>query len=361
MLKKIAYIVYSNENATSGVLKKITTSINTWQIFGIQSKLFILTSNKKLKTQLISNFYHDSIQIYFFNSNKNKIVQFKKLINDVINFYPNIVYYRYHMFLPGYLKLASKIPVIIEVNTNDIIERKIQSKIIYIINKFTRNIVFKNSSGIIFVSPELPYIHEFSKFKKPFLVLGNSIDTSVIPWLRPTKNKTPQLIYMGGSDQPWQGMDKIFSIADLFPEWIIHVIGLSNTYNKVAPSNIKFYGFLEFDQYVEIMQKADCAIGTLALHRKQMNSTSALKILEYLSFGLPVILGYQDTNLPEEAPYILRLPNVENNIISNKSKIEKFVYAWLNKRVPRNITSLFDTKVIEDKRIKFFKKILKNR
>ena len=135
MLRKIAYIVYSNEAATSGVLKKVTTSLKTWQNYGIQSKLFILSSNKILKAQLISsNFLGGSIQIYFFDSNKNKVVQFKKLVTDVIQFYPDVVYYRYHMFLPGYLKLTSKIPVIIEVNTNDIIERKIQSKIIYIIN-----------------------------------------------------------------------------------------------------------------------------------------------------------------------------------------------------------------------------------
>ncbi len=360
MLKKIAYIVYSNEDATSGVLKKVTTSINTWQNFGIQSKLFILTSNANLNTQLTANFSKNLIQIYHFNSNNNKIGQFKKLVNDVINFSPDLVYYRYHMFLPGYSKLASKIPIVIEVNTNDIIERKIHSKINYFFNKFTRNIIFNNCIGIIFVSPELPHLNEFANFKKPFLVLGNSIDTSLIPKLEPTKNKTPQLIYMGGSDQPWQGVDKIFILAEMFPEWFIHIVGIANNYQK-APSNMKFYGFLEFDQYVEIMKKADCAIGTLALHRKQMNSTSALKVLEYLAFGLPVILAYQDTNLPEDAPFILKLPNVENNIIPNKSKIEKFVYTWMNKRVPGTITNIFDTKEIEHKRIKFFEEILKNR
>lgn len=360
MIKKIAYIAYSNESATSGVIKKITTSINTWQNFDLKSKLFILTSNANLKTKLSASFSDNLAQVYFFNSNTNKLVQFKKLINDVINYYPDLVYYRYHMFLPGYLKLASKIPIVIEVNTNDIIERKIHSKINYFLNKFTRNFVFKNCIGIIFVSPELPYLPAFAKFKKPFLVLGNSIDTSLIPRLEPTKNKMPHLIYLGGSNQPWQGVDKIFILAKLFPEWKIHIIGNINNYPKV-PSNIKFHGFLEFDQYVEIMKKADCSIGTLALHRKQMNSTSALKVLEYLTFGLPVILAYQDTNLPEDSPFILKLPNVENNIIPNKSKIEKFVYTWMNKRIPKTISNKFDTKEIEHKRIKFFEKLIKAR
>ena len=320
MVNKLAYIAYSNEASSGGVIKKITTSINTWRNFGIESKLFLLTKNSHLHTELISKFSLDIIKTYIFNSYIDQVIQYNKIIKDVIDFSPTLIYYRYYKFIPGYIKLSSHLPIVIEINTNDIQEKKIHTKVDYFYNKFTRHMVFKRCKGIVSVSPELPFLPEFSKFKKPFLVLGNAIDTSLIPKLEPTKNATPHLIFLGSLNQPWQGIDKVFTLAKTFPEWYIHIVGGQNNY-KNAPSNLKFYGFLEFDKYIEIMNQADCALGPLALHKKQMNCTSSLKIIEYLAFGLPVILSYQETNFPEDAPFFLILPNIEYNIIPNKQII----------------------------------------
>ncbi|MHA1337517.1 MAG: hypothetical protein ACTSPW_17535, partial [Promethearchaeota archaeon] len=80
--------------------------------------------------------------------------------------------------------------------------------------------------------------------------------------------------------------------------------------------------------------------------------------LEYLAFGLPVILAYEDTNLPNNSNFILRLPNVENNILPYVDKIKEFVFQWLNKRIDRKNITHIDSKNIEMKRLAFFNKIL---
>jgi len=90
-----------------------------------------------------------------------------------------------------------------------------------------------------------------------------------------------------------------------------------------------------------------------------MEEASPLKVREYLAYGLPVIIGYKDTDFHEDVPFILRLPNSEDNIEANLSAIETFVHRWRNQRVPREAIAHLDIKVKESQRIAFFQKILK--
>ncbi|MFN3692462.1 MAG: hypothetical protein ACK4R7_06185, partial [Fervidobacterium sp.] len=76
------------------------------------------------------------------------------------------------------------------------------------------------------------------------------------------------------------------------------------------------YGMLFLDKYTPIMQQADIGISTLAPYRKKMNEASPFKVREYSALGLPVIIGYKDTDLPDGAPFILQIPNTEDNIES---------------------------------------------
>ncbi len=51
------------------------------------------------------------------------------------------------------------------------------------------------------------------------------------------------------------------------------------------------------DKLIEYFQHADMAISTLALHRIPLQQGCVLKTREYLSYGLPVILSYEDEEL----------------------------------------------------------------
>ncbi|WP_198264123.1 hypothetical protein [sulfur-oxidizing endosymbiont of Gigantopelta aegis] len=74
------------------------------------------------------------------------------------------------------------------------------------------------------------------------------------------------------------------------------------------------------------------AIGTLSLHKKNMKEASALKVREYVAYGLPVILGYIDSDL-DGCDFILNVGNYERNIHDNLKKIKEFIRFWKDKEI----------------------------
>ena len=71
------------------------------------------------------------------------------------------------------------------------------------------------------------------------------------------------------------------------------------------------------------MSAADVAIGTLSLHTKQMEEACPLKVREYLAWGLPVIIGYKDTEFPApDTAFLLQLPNNPTNVHDHLDQID---------------------------------------
>jgi len=141
------------------------------------------------------------------------------------------------------------------------------------------------------------------------------------------------------------------------------VIGYSSDdYSGEIPKNMSFLGFLRQEKIRECLSRADVAVGTLALHRNNMDEGSPLKVREALGYGLPVIYAYQDTDLEDlDAEFLLRLPNTESNVVDNLDRIKAFAYAMRGKRVDRTlILERVDQKLKEEKRLDFFQKILES-
>ena len=88
-----------------------------------------------------------------------------------------------------------------------------------------------------------------------------------------------------------------------------------------------------------------------------MHEASPLKVREYLALGLPTIIGYKDTDFPQGAPFLLELPNVENNVDFAADAILRFVEEWKNKRVPRSEVLHLDLKKKERERLRFLKEV----
>lgn len=358
--QKIAYIIYLNDGPESGVFKKIVDTLRIWIELKINTKLFVLTSNAK-SFENLQQFQDIFIQVFPFNGHIDRYKKFKTLSQQVIQYNPDLVYFRYQSFSPDYLRLAYLFPVFVEINSDEMAERLSSDLISYTYNLVTRSLILTNATGCVFVSPELARKKSFKKFKKPNLVLGNGIDLRRFKKLPRSMNKTPQLVFLGTPGQSWHGIDKIVKLAKLFPDWLFHIIGPKKTEFEDVPKNVIIHGFLSSSEYISIYKSIDIGIGTLALHRKGYSETSAIKILEYLAYGIPVILGYKETNFPKTTRFILRLPNCEQNIEPYKRRIKIFVNYWMNHRVdPHNISSI-DSISIEHKRFKFFEEIISTR
>jgi hypothetical protein len=167
-----------------------------------------------------------------------------------------------------------------------------------------------------------------------------------------------RLLFLGAGGMPWHGVDKLRLLAEAKPDWTIDIIGLQRSeISSNVPPNMNFHGTLLKSEYQPLLDSAAVGIGTLALHRKSMDEACALKTREYLAHGLPVVLGYKDTDFSGKEDFICQIENTEDNIRNNIGKIVAFVDKWRNKRVPSQCVEHLKAEMKEIQRLKFFEHI----
>jgi hypothetical protein len=148
-------------------------------------------------------------------------------------------------------------------------------------------------------------------------------------------------------------VDKILQLAACFPDWRFSLVGPDMAELGVVPANVVAHGLMDPDAFRPILEQADVALGPLAFHRIPLMEGSPLKVGEYLAYGLPVLLGYEDTRFPLGAPFILRIPNAEDNIEASLCEIREFVLSWMGRRVERSAIAALDSSLIERRRLDF--------
>ncbi|MDO9578466.1 MAG: glycosyltransferase [Candidatus Cloacimonadales bacterium] len=358
---KIAYILSADPFEENGVNKKIKSQTDTWKSFGHNVKIFSILVNEG--THRTENYFNSSI----YQREKIFILP-KSFRKDLTDFKPDIVYLRFEVFKPFHLSILKSFNVIVEINTNDIVEFKLQAsksireKIRLIYHLLTRWIIFKYAKGIISVTDELLSKHYMNKYKKPSLVIPNNLILKNFKILKKSNNKIPNLVFMGTSDYPWHGIEKIIELAkETENELFFHIIGSEDT-NYPNLKNVKFYGYLLRKDYEKIIEKCDIGISTLSLHKINMNEASSLKLREYLAYGLPSIIGYRDTAFINSIPkWILEIPNEESNLLYNKNRIIDFCNRMKDVIVTHEESKKYiDSKLIEKNRMNFMENLIQS-
>ena len=208
------------------------------------------------------------------------------------------------------------------------------------------------------VTAEIAGRHTIQDLGRPTAVIPNGIDLSKYPSLAAPRNDAPRLAFLGAPRSPWHGVDKIEQLARLFPTWTFDVIGPSRAEFADLPPNVNVHGLMDPVDFLPILAQADVAIGPLAMHRIPLSEASPLKVGEYLAYGLPVIIGYADTRFPDGAPFLLEIPNSEDNVEASRKDIDKFVRSWMGRRVERSAIRSIDSRIIERKRLDFLLELL---
>jgi hypothetical protein len=168
---------------------------------------------------------------------------------------------------------------------------------------------------------------------------------------------------VGSPGMNWHGVDKLFPLAEEYPELAINIVGYRpEDFEVPIPSNIHLHGYLEQVDVKKILADTDVVFGTLALHRKKMMEASPLKVREALGYSIPVILAYQDTDFMDmESDCFLFLPNSENNITENAKLIRDFSFRSIGMRVDRALVyKRIDQRVKEEVRLEFFNDMIKS-
>lgn len=353
---KVAYLVHLNLSPSSGVAKKIASQVGLWKEMGVETILYVVTHQRDVADFALC--LGGRAFVYSGGAySPAKLQAIERAVEDILRWRPSIVYLRKDIVYPGYVRLASTIPVVQEVNSDELAELKLYSKVRYAYHRLTRKLLDSRTKGWVFVTRELqdhPYFYRLPGMKT---VIANGIRLDQFPNLPVSPIPEPIAVFMG-HPAPWHGIDKIATLASLLPGWRFHLVGVSAKDLPGAPSNLVFHGPLPFPEYISILEKGHIALGTLALHRNGMNEASPLKVREYLALGLAVVIGYRDTDFPGGAPFLLQIPNEERNIQESLGDILDFYEKWKRTRVPRDAITHLDMKHKEKKRILFFSEVV---
>jgi hypothetical protein len=349
----------------SGVGKKIDTQISLWRENGNEVKMFMHMHNGKLDQTLLDGEYfvyenNDSIK-KFLSAEISRSRAIEKLIDSVRIYKPDLIYFRNSMFVYPLHNIFKIAPVVLEIISIDVIEHRLLGFPFSLYNRITRGICLSLASGMVFVSKEVSQSPYFTKFNKPYCVIGDGVPLDKIPEIEAPNNQIPIIAFVGSPGKIWHGVDKLLDLAKLCPDIRVHVIGYDGSeMDETIPDNLTFLGYLKGDAYYEALAKSDVTISSLGLHRLDLQEISTLKTRECVAMGIPTILPYTDTDLQHaQTNKILEIENNENNIINSANQIRDFAYRMRGKRIKRNeIRNLVDASVKEKQRLSFFEKIL---
>ena len=365
---RIAYITRYLDNVImrGGVGRKIRSQVQFWQMREQDVHLFVLSPDEISEENCSVFQYRASTNLPVLRDLSQTISRstaLLKLIDGIRNFQPDLIYMRFGRYIYPFHRLYKLAPIILELNTDDINEDRHLGRLLYWFNRLTRGRVFKNASGLIAVSQEIAELPANKMYGKPVRVIANGIDLEQYPMLPPPNNDRPVITLVGSPGMIWHGVDKLIRLAVKYPDLKINVVGyhLSDVCED-APSNVQFHGFLDRVGIMDVLMKTDIACGSLALHRNDMTEASPLKVREALAYGIPVLLGYKDTDLSNlDSEFILQIPNREDNVEVNAEKIRSFAYSMMGKRLNRDmIVSRIDQGPKEETRLAFFDEIRRN-
>ncbi len=134
-----------------------------------------------------------------------------------------------------------------------------------------------------------------------------------------------KVVVIIGSFSPWHGIERVIKGFEQMQTVGIHIeldiIGLNDIsiFNDLDNDliKVKFLGIRSKEEIEKLMSNYHVALGSLGLHRIGLNEACPLKVREYWSCGLPVILSYQDTaciDHPEMSKWTVQLAPDESPI-----------------------------------------------
>lgn len=350
---RIAYLfVYKDEKCTS-VYNKVLAQVDEWVRQGAQVKLFMLTNSIDIS--------HPNVVVI---KRQGLLKTIRSFYTELNKYDPELLYHRMWVLSPMLLPaLFAKYKTIAEINTDvrlelDILKKKsLKGFLTYIYDLATRKLYYKCLNGAVAVTNELT-----NGFENKVVVIPNSINVDNFPYRKSDKQpKLPSVFFIGSPGYSWHGVDTLCNLASkTIGRLEFHIVGLEAAEVSDAPENVRFYGYLQMEEYVKIARNCAVGMGTLALHRKNLSEACPLKVREYLSAGLPVILPYKETAFISEKPsWVLKIDSSKDDFVPEQvQEIVDFINFNHHYVIPKDEVKPFvDCENLEARRIEFFKQV----
>jgi hypothetical protein len=117
----------------------------------------------------------------------SRSVALYKLIRTLLEDKPDLIYLRWGMYAFPLQLLSQNIPVIIEINTNDLHQHQLLGHILSTYNKYTRSTTLSMAKGLVFTTNELAKDSDFLSFSSKRIVIRMDLIwmVSVLPAPKP--------------------------------------------------------------------------------------------------------------------------------------------------------------------------------
>ena len=226
---KITYIVDDNISIRTGVSNKIELMINEWKALGHDVKVY------SLRSQNFTSIIEDAVVVSEFKTNISKFTKFTNQAKNITalekylkEYSPDIIYIRNMKYYFNFVSVLKRTaPYIVEINSKDIEESKLNNQLVYYYNKLTRGILLNNASAFVSVSHELINDDAFAKFNKPFTVIGNGYNFSDNNMKKRIFNTNIKFVFIGTPHQIWHGIDTILNLSKVLTNNEFHIIGFT--------------------------------------------------------------------------------------------------------------------------------------
>jgi hypothetical protein len=384
---KIFHFLNLDQYLTSiGIVQKSFKQISLWRLSGHSVKFVCIYATEKEKTRIQSigdcHFIKRVPQKFVGQNRVSRCLGLVPtheaiLLKEIVEFDPNIVYHRTFEISSFISKITKRFPSVIEINGNEFSNLKkgksnpffLERARILFFKRFIKKFLGQHK-GIVFVTHELLHIYkEVSKLPQleaKSCVIPNGIDVSEYKMRKngTTGSEKPRLVFIGTPQHPWHGIEIILVLAERTKEELeFHVIGEHFKDKQNLPNNLKSYGYLETEEYRDLIANCDIGIGTLALNNAGIEEASPLKVREYVAAGLPIIIGYNDTAfIGKELPkWVLQLPSSTSELLKDIGEIVRFCIDNKDFVVPKEeAKSFFSIEKMESKRLCFFEEITRS-
>lgn len=350
---RIAYACFWDAFVRDGVATKINTQTAAWREAGHEVEVLCVSPAPRPGAKQVLR-----ATVFPFGGLAGRVAATVRMLRATARAHPDAIYLRYDHFLPTPGRLLRSLPSVVEVNGPVGPAPTGRNRVVQAYSRLNERTIYRSASGFVCVGYTLA--RRLEPLGKPTVVVTNGVDLDVREVLPPPENERLGFVLLAGAQTEWHGVDKVLDMATAMPDCDFTLIGVEESQLPAAPSdNVRSFGLLPREEYEPLLAQADVAIGPIAMDRVGRYENSSLKVPEYLAYGLPVIIGYEETDfIGSEAWYLLRLPATPSNVHDHLKEIRAFADRVRGRRVPREeVGELIGARAKEEKRLAFITRV----
>lgn len=357
MSLRVAFVYHWPEQAGASVVGKALEQLRTWRALGAEAEMFALSRQAEVPEEAAGL---EHVTFLCGTGRRERFLKPAAFAARILAFRPDVVYARFATWYPYLEVLARRCPTVLELNTDDRAELAVTAgRLTRLFHNITRRRLLEPAAGFVAMTHEITERVFDASQRRRAIVIPNGIKLDSIAPAPPVCNERPRLIFIGTPGLPWHGLDQLVAFAEARPALDVGIIGsTAGDLGDRLPPNVACYGFLRPDAYRAIIERADVAVGTLALHRKRMEEACPLKVREYLARGLPTIIGYKDVDFPGDVDFLLEIPNRAGAVVERLDEVDRFITRWSGQRVSRDLIRHLDTSFKERERLDFLSEVV---